>query len=57
MFKGLMEFHLYDLIILSSVLLGVLLGNLSIRFINEDIIDKTIVFTSLVSAISLLIKL
>jgi uncharacterized membrane protein YfcA len=56
-FKDTLEFQMYDLLLISSVILGILIGNGLIKYINERIVDKIIIFISLVSALTLLIKI
>jgi uncharacterized membrane protein YfcA len=56
-FKDTLEFQMYDLLLISSVILGILIGNGLIKYINERIVDKIIIFISLVSALTLIIKI
>ena len=56
MFKDIVEFQMYDLLLISSVILGILIGNGLIKYINESIVDKIIIFISLASALTLIIK-
>jgi uncharacterized membrane protein YfcA len=56
-FKDTLEFQMYDLLLISSVILGILIGNGLIKYTNERIVDKIIIFISLVSALTLIIKI
>ena len=55
-FENIIEFQKYDFLLISSVILGILIGNSLIRYVNESVVDKIIIFISLTSALTLIIK-
>ena len=55
-FGNLIDYKFEELIFLTSVIIGVLLGNFLIKFINQHILDKFIIFISLISALTLIFK-
>lgn len=55
-FKNLINYHFDELILLTSVVLGVLIGNFLTKLINQNFFDKFIIIVSLISAITLIIK-
>ena len=55
-FGNLIDYKFDELIFLTSVIIGVLLGNFLINFIKQHILDKFIISVSLISALTLMLK-
>jgi uncharacterized membrane protein YfcA len=55
-FGNSIEYKFDELIFITSVVIGVLLGNFLIKFINQDILDKFIILISIISALTLMLK-
>lgn len=55
-FKNTVNYKPDELIILISVVIGVSLGNILIKYINQDSLDKFVILISLISALTLMLK-
>lgn len=57
LFKNISIIEMNELIIISIVIIGTTIGNLSLKYISENKIDKMITIISFVSALSLITKI
>ena len=55
-FKNSIEYQFDELILLTSVFVGILIGNFLIKFINQNFLDKFIISISFISALTLMLK-
>lgn len=55
-FKNMINYKFDELILLTSIIIGVLLGNFLIKFVNQDYLDKFIILISFLSALTLMLK-
>lgn len=56
LFENIVKFNIQYILLISSVIPGVILGNITLNYFNEKLIDKIITYLSILSALTLLIK-